>query len=170
MWLDRLHFRIYVIIFQEHDAAKSFPSQTTLHCIHPTKPDERNQRKHTDTNVQIKTQELNEISCDPLRPVTTHQCCFMPPYKKHTQKLLTHTHTGCVSSEGLVTVLLTSSAARQMRFNPWSEPVVLYNDVATKFTLLLVTITACEKEKYASACSARIRVQAVMRREHQGSS
>lgn len=60
-----------------------------------------------------------------------------------------------INSKGVLTVLLTSSAGRQMRFNPCSEAVVLYNDVATKFTLLLVTFTAWENGKYGSARSAR---------------
>lgn len=71
--------------------------------------------------------------------------------------------------KGFLTVSLTSSTARQMRFNPWGEPVVLYNDVATKFTLLLLTNAACGNDKYASACSSHThtRVEAVTWREHQ---
>lgn len=90
--------------------------------------------------------KLNLISCDPVRSVTTHiTVVFIPPYKTHIRLL----HVSS-QSDDLPAVLVLP---RQMRFNPWSEPVVLYNDVASS-RCFLVVVTAWENEISASGCSA----------------
>lgn len=92
-----------------------------------------------------------------MRPVPTAQRGLMARYNT----------LGCCCTSGVWTALLTSSAARQMSFNPRSAPVVQPGGTAAKFTLLSVTRAAWENEKYASAWSAR--TQARMWWEHQSS-
>ena len=163
-----------VIILHEHDAAKSFPSQSTL-SIQPAKTGrkDKNQSKphwHKCTNqnscqpnsiwyLVIQWGQLQRDHC--LSHAALQACTKLPDC--------------CSASGGSDSVLLTSAAARQMSFNPLSASL-LYGTMMLKPSSRCffwgggVSITAWENAKLESACRARTRVDARVWCEHQSSS
>lgn len=141
-----------VIILHEHDAAKSFPSQSTL-SIQPAKPNGKTGIKAnlSDTNVQIRTR-ASQIQFDIL---WSNEASYSVISLSHAALQACPQLPDCCSAlGGSDSALLTSAAARQMSFNP-CEPVVRHNDVETKFTLLFLGVSHCVGKREIGVCLPR---------------